>query len=70
VRASALALALVTLLAAGGGAADRDAPLAVGEQAPDLVLGDQHGRPFKLSDALARRDFVIVAFYVKAFTKG
>jgi hypothetical protein len=70
VRAWALTLALVALLAGGGGAADRDTPLAVGEQAPDIVLGDQHGRAFKLSDALAQRDFVVVAFYVKAFTQG
>jgi hypothetical protein len=45
-------------------------PLAVGAQAPDLQLGDQHGGTFRLSEALAQRDFVVVAFYVKAFTGG
>jgi hypothetical protein len=34
------------------------------------VLSDQHGRPFRLTEALAERDFVVVAFYVKAFTGG
>lgn len=52
------------------GAAERDTPLAVGDRAPDIVLGDQHGRPFRLAEALARRDFVVVAFFVKAFTGG
>ena len=58
-------------LAAGPAlAADRDKPLAVNEKAPEITLGDQHGRPFKLGEALARRDFVVVAFFVKAFTGG
>lgn len=52
------------------GAAERDTPLAVGDRAPDIVLGDQHGQPFRLAEALARRDFVVVAFFVKAFTGG
>jgi len=34
----------------------------------DLV--DQHGKPFRLADLLARRSFVVLAFYVKAFTGG
>ncbi len=51
-------------------AADREKPLEVDEKAPEITLGDQHGRPFKLSDALAQRDFVVVAFFVKAFTGG
>jgi peroxiredoxin len=51
-------------------AADRDKPLAVDDKAPEITLGDQHGRPFRLSEALAQRDFVVVAFFVKAFTGG
>jgi len=51
-------------------AADRDKPFAVDDKAPEITLGDQHARPFKLSEALAQRDFVVVAFFVKAFTGG
>ena len=51
-------------------AADRDTPLAVDDTAPEIALGDQHGRPFRLSETLAQRDFVVVAFFVKAFTGG
>ena len=40
------------------------------DKAPEITLGDQHGRPFRLSDALAGRDFIVVAFFVKAFTGG
>jgi peroxiredoxin len=50
--------------------AERDTPLAVNAHAPAIVLGDQHGRRFELADALAQRDFLVVAFYVKAFTGG
>ena len=72
----ALAVRLAVLVAVSGlvagpaVAADRDKPLAVDEKAPEITLGDQHGRPFKLSEALAQRDFVVVAFFVKAFTGG
>jgi len=38
--------------------------------APEIALGDQHGQPFRLSEAVGRRDFVVVAFFVKAFTGG
>jgi peroxiredoxin len=51
-------------------AAERTTPLAVGDVAPELDLLDQHGQPFRLADARARRQFVVVAFYVKAFTGG
>jgi hypothetical protein len=64
-----LALALV-LLAAVAGAADEPGRPAINARAPEIALGDQHGRPFKLADALAQRDFLVVAFYVKAFTGG
>jgi hypothetical protein len=65
------ALALAALLLATAGAADAaERPLAVGAEAPDTALVDQHGRPVRLADLLARRDFVVVAFYIKAFTGG
>jgi peroxiredoxin len=44
-------------------AADRDKP-------PEIALGDQNGRPFRLTKVLAQRDFIVVAFFVKAFTGG
>lgn len=64
---SALALVLAASLAA---AAERSAPLAVGEKAPDFTLPDQHGKPVRLSDLLATRQYVVLAFYVMAFTPG
>ena len=51
-------------------AASRANPLPAGERAPDVRLSDQHGRPFSLAETLAQRDFVIIAFYPKAFTSG
>jgi peroxiredoxin len=42
----------------------------VGERAPDVALNDQHGKPFRLGDGLSQRDFIVLAFYVKAFTGG
>lgn len=66
-RARVLLLASLALLPAGATAADR---LAVGDAAPALALGDQAGRPVRLEDLLRQRDFVVVAFYVKAFTGG
>jgi hypothetical protein len=66
------ALALAALLALGAGvagAADQT-PLAVGALAPDTLLPDQRGQTVRLADLLAKRDFVVVAFYVKAFTGG
>jgi peroxiredoxin len=47
-----------------------DTPLAVGAAAPDFTLPDHQGKPFRLTEALARRDFIVVAFFVKAFTGG
>lgn len=49
-------------------AADR--PLGVGDKAPDFTLSDQRGKPLRLSDLLAARRHVVLAFYVKAFTSG
>jgi peroxiredoxin len=58
------------VLATGVTAAERDTPLAVGDRAPEVALGDQHGQRFRLADALKQREFVVLAFYVKAFTGG
>ena len=68
------AIALVVFLSAGTmapvAAAERSAPVAVGDAAPDFTLLDQHGQRLHLADLLKTRDFVVVAFYVKAFTGG
>lgn len=50
--------------------ADRDKPLAVGDKAPDFTLTDQHGKAVRLSELLAGRQYVVLAFYVMAFTPG
>jgi hypothetical protein len=66
-------LALAVLLALASApvlAAESTTPLAVGRPAPELALPDQHGRPLRLAELLEQRDFVVVAFYVKAFTGG
>ena len=64
----ALALAALLALSAAVAAAADDRPLAVGAEAPDTALVDQHGQAVRLADLLKQRDFVVVAFYVKAFT--
>ena len=64
------ALALAALLALTAAAAADDRPLAVGAEAPDTALMDQHGQAVRLADLLKQRAFVVVAFYVKAFTGG
>ena len=51
-------------------AAERPSPPAVGENAPELHLRDQNGRSFVLHDVLKEREFVVLAFYPKAFTSG
>ena len=63
-------LAFVALALATTAHADRTKPLAVGDAAPEIKLGDQHGRPFVLGDVLKQRAFVVIAFYPKAFTGG
>ena len=63
------ALALAALLALTAGAA-ADGPLAVGAPAPDTALVDQRGQAVRLADLLKQHDFVVVAFYIKAFTGG
>jgi hypothetical protein len=66
------ALVVATLLAASTGWAwaAGQTPLAVGAAAPDTTLPDQRGQSVRLADLLTQRDFVVVAFYVKAFTGG
>ena len=68
-RAPLLALALLAL-AATARAADPPSPLAVGAAAPESALVDMRGQPVRLADVLKQHDFVVVAFYVKAFTGG
>ena len=58
------------MLASLAAAAKRTTPVPAGEPAPAVALADQHGRPFSLAQALKQRDFVVLAFYVKAFTGG
>jgi peroxiredoxin len=65
-----LAAALGLLLAASAAWAAGQTPLAVGDAAPETVLPDQRGQAVRLADVLKQRDFVVVAFYVKAFTGG
>ena len=67
-RALAAAV-LLALTASNVGAADQ-VPLAAGAAAPDTVLVDQRRQTVRLADLLKQRDFVVVAFYVKAFTGG
>ena len=67
-RALAAALALLALAASATHAADPS--LAVGAAAPDTALVDQHGQPVRLADLLKKHEWVVVAFYVKAFTGG
>ena len=68
-RAPLLALALLAL-AVTARAADPPSPLAVGAVAPDSALVDMRSQPVRLADLLKQHDFVVVAFYVKAFTGG
>lgn len=65
----ALRILALLVLAAGPSAADQ-VPLKVGTAAPDTRLVDQQGQPVHLADLLKQRDWVVVAFYVKAFTGG
>ena len=67
-RVLGLAVGLV-LVASLAGAADQT-PLAAGVAAPETALVDQRGQPVRLADLLKQHDFVVVAFYVKAFTGG
>ena len=66
-RAGIVLLCAFALTAAAG---ERDQPLGAGSVAPDVVLSDQHGKPFRLAEALKQHELVVLAFYVKAFTSG
>jgi len=71
VRRRRVLLALLALLAAGEArAADRSSPLVVGDHAPDFAITDQSGKRVTLSEVLARRSAVVLAFYIKADTPG
>ena len=65
-----VALSLALTISTAAHAADRAAPIPAGEPAPEIKLGDQHGRVFALGDILRQRAFVVLAFYPKAFTSG
>lgn len=69
-RSLALFALAAILLAASPAAAGPDQPLDVGDRAPDFALRDQDGKIVRLSELLARRPHVVLAFYVKAFTPG
>jgi hypothetical protein len=68
--ALALGLGLTLAVAIAAHAAERKSPIPAGEVAPEIKLGDQHGRAFELGEVLKQRDFVVLAFYPKAFTSG
>lgn len=68
-RLTLLVLASI-LLTASPATAGPGKPLAVGKKAPDFTLTDQRGKSFRLSEILATRQYVILAFYVLAFTPG
>lgn len=61
---------LLLTLTSLASAAERPNPVPVGQQAPPVEVRDQHGQPFRLAETLKQRDFVVLAFYVKAFTGG
>jgi len=65
-----LLTAALLALVAGAAAAEPPTPLAVGALAPETTLVDQHGQNVRLADLTTQREFVVVAFYVKAFTGG
>ena len=62
-------LLFVTLLVTATAFATERTP-AVGDAAPELHLRDQNGRSFVLHDVLKEREFIVLAFYPKAFTSG
>ena len=66
-RALAAALAV---LAAATAAHAADQSLAIGGAAPDTALVDMRGQPVRLAELLGKHDWVVVAFYVNAFTGG
>jgi hypothetical protein len=72
-RAGVALVAIALALLAGAAcvdASERTGPPAVGDVVPELRLSDQNGRTFVLFDVLKEREFVVLAFYPKAFTSG
>ena len=69
-RLALLGLASFVLAVWPAAGAEADRPLAVGDKAPDFTLSDQSGKPVRLSELLALRRYVVLAFYVMAFTPG
>jgi hypothetical protein len=66
-----LALVLASIATAiSSSASDQRKSPVVGEVAPDVKLSDQNGKTFVLGDTLKEREFVVLAFYPKAFTSG
>ena len=68
-RALALAVALLAPVATAH-AADAPPALGVGAVAPETTLSDQRGQTVRLADLLKQHQWVVLAFYVKAFTGG
>ena len=66
----ALVAVMLLALVTSAASADSQTPLAVGVMAPETKLVDQNGQSLRLADLVKQRDFVVVAFYVKAFTGG
>jgi len=66
----ALVAVMLLALVTSAAAADSQTPLAVGVVAPETKLIDQNGQSLRLADLIKQRDYVVVAFYVKAFTGG
>jgi peroxiredoxin Q/BCP len=69
-RRPLLGLAAILLAVSPVTASAADRPLRVGDKAPDFTLSGQHGKSVRLSELLAARRYVVLAFYVKAFTSG
>jgi hypothetical protein len=69
-RRPLLGLAAILLAVSPATAWAADRPLGVGDKAPDFTLLGQHGKAVRLSELLAARRYVVLAFYVKAFTSG
>ena len=66
-----VALAFATMAAAGVSyATEKKSAPAIGESAPELKLSDQNGKAFVLAETLKEREFVVIAFYPRAFTSG
>ena len=70
VLGAVLVLAMALAATPVARAAERTSPPGIGETAPELQLRDQNGRTFNLHEVLKEREFIVLAFYPKAFTTG